>query len=339
MQDRTPLYPGRVKLIPVEGHTNVYDMTREDSPTQPGTPLSKATFLKDATAALYGLGTNAVPDDVLNVLSRFQNGLGNEYVWAKTRETIGMNAETTITLGTSAVHNTIYYSSNVEVLYGAVSLVNPSSTNTAGELITNGSSLLSGKYFRFGNNYESYTANTVYYVPVGKTISEINSIEFVDAKECYVVIENNGYVNDPDSNAYPIDDGYTYTALGQIGNNVRIATGSYTGTGTYGKSNPTSLTFDFPVKVLFITAYYQKPYDIAEVGSYTGGSNEYTTGSFVETWPITFTSGVGFGQSSYKYGRKSADGKTFEWYTSGGGDYAYYQANESGKIYRYIAIG
>lgn len=65
MQDRTPLYPGRVKLVPVADQENVYDMTREDSPTQPGTPLSKATFLKDATAALFGLSSDAVPDDVL----------------------------------------------------------------------------------------------------------------------------------------------------------------------------------------------------------------------------------------------------------------------------------
>ena len=110
MQDRTPLYPGRVKLVPVEGHTNVYDMTREDSPTKPGTPLSKATLLKDATAALYGLGADAVPDDVLNVLSRFQNGLGNEYVWSKN------TAQQTYTTEEKTLHvitnntNGIYYS-------------------------------------------------------------------------------------------------------------------------------------------------------------------------------------------------------------------------------------
>lgn len=33
--------------------------------TTKGTDLNKATLLKDTTAALYGLGTNAVPDDVL----------------------------------------------------------------------------------------------------------------------------------------------------------------------------------------------------------------------------------------------------------------------------------
>ena len=50
----------------------------------------------------------------------------------------------------------------------------------------------------------------------------------------------------------PVIDGYTYTALGQLGNKAQIATGSYTGTGTYGSSNPTSLTFDFEPQIIFI---------------------------------------------------------------------------------------
>lgn len=70
MQDRVPLYPGRVTLTPVAGQANTYDMARADQPTQEGTPLNKATLLKDATAAKFGKDTGAVPDDVLNVLSK-----------------------------------------------------------------------------------------------------------------------------------------------------------------------------------------------------------------------------------------------------------------------------
>lgn len=65
MQDRVSLYPGRVKLEPVAGQANLYDLTRADQPTQDGTPLNKATLLKDTTAARFGLGTSAVPDDAL----------------------------------------------------------------------------------------------------------------------------------------------------------------------------------------------------------------------------------------------------------------------------------
>ena len=70
MLDRVPLYPGRVKLIPVAGQENTYDMTRADQATQQGTPINKATFLKDDTAALFGLEITAVPDDVLAILSK-----------------------------------------------------------------------------------------------------------------------------------------------------------------------------------------------------------------------------------------------------------------------------
>ena len=70
MQDRVPLYPGRVTLTPVAGQANTYDMVRADQPTQEGTPLNKATLLKDATAAKFGKDTGAVPDEVLDVLSK-----------------------------------------------------------------------------------------------------------------------------------------------------------------------------------------------------------------------------------------------------------------------------
>ena len=69
MQDRVSLYPGRVKLTPVSGQANVYDMVRADQPTQEGTPLNKATLLSDETAALLGLGSDAVPNDAFAKLS------------------------------------------------------------------------------------------------------------------------------------------------------------------------------------------------------------------------------------------------------------------------------
>lgn len=70
MQDRVPLYPGRVTLTPVSGQANTYDLTRADQPTQEGTPLNKASLLKDATAALFGKTNAAVPDDILSLLSK-----------------------------------------------------------------------------------------------------------------------------------------------------------------------------------------------------------------------------------------------------------------------------
>lgn len=74
MKDRASLYPGRVKLIPVSGPENTYDMVRADEPTQDGDPLSKATFLKDSTAALFGLDNAALPDDVLVTIKTMFDG-------------------------------------------------------------------------------------------------------------------------------------------------------------------------------------------------------------------------------------------------------------------------
>lgn len=68
MKDRVSLYPGRVKLTPVAGQENVYDLVRADQPTQEGTALNKENLLKDATAALLGGDENMVPNDAFLAL-------------------------------------------------------------------------------------------------------------------------------------------------------------------------------------------------------------------------------------------------------------------------------
>lgn len=55
MKDRTSTYPGRVKLVPVEGMENTYTMSWADEPLQEGTPLNKATLLSDTVAAALRL--------------------------------------------------------------------------------------------------------------------------------------------------------------------------------------------------------------------------------------------------------------------------------------------
>jgi hypothetical protein len=42
--DRIPTYPGRVKLTPVSGQTDTYDLIRADQPIEEGTPINKALF-------------------------------------------------------------------------------------------------------------------------------------------------------------------------------------------------------------------------------------------------------------------------------------------------------
>ena len=53
MQDRVPLYPGRVTLTHVSGQANTYDLTRADQPTKEGTPINKASLLKDGSPVAF----------------------------------------------------------------------------------------------------------------------------------------------------------------------------------------------------------------------------------------------------------------------------------------------
>lgn len=71
MQDRISAYPGRVKLTPVAGQADTYDLTRADQPTQEGTPLNKASLLSDSTVLTWESGhlwekeiAAVTPDDV-----------------------------------------------------------------------------------------------------------------------------------------------------------------------------------------------------------------------------------------------------------------------------------
>lgn len=64
MKDRISLYPGRVKLNPVAGEANTFDMVRADQPTQEGTALNKANLLNDSTAEGLYLGDGEPTPDL-----------------------------------------------------------------------------------------------------------------------------------------------------------------------------------------------------------------------------------------------------------------------------------
>lgn len=71
MVDRVPEHPGRVRLIPVPGEDNLYDLVREDGATVEGTPLCKATMLPDDVCNTLGLNTKtAEPKDAFTILGQ-----------------------------------------------------------------------------------------------------------------------------------------------------------------------------------------------------------------------------------------------------------------------------
>ncbi|MBO3280968.1 hypothetical protein [Intestinimonas butyriciproducens] len=132
-------------------------------------------------------------------------------------------------------------------------------------------------------------------------------------------------------------------ALGDAGG-VRIATGSYTGTGTYGANNPCSLTFPFVPKLIMLLG------NVGADGSYSpslGASSGGYCVHLINVDKLTTTYQAGLGLANYSrfdaYGKKSSDGKTFSWYYNYTGsrpnDGINYQCNISGTVYYYAIIG
>ena len=106
-------------------------------------------------------------------------------------------------------------------------------------------------------------------------------------------------------------------------NGLMLYTGSYMGTGIYGESNPTTLTFPFEPIIIFMPAYLtgeNRGWDIIQTNMVTE-----SYGGFYNT----FASGVCFIKSS-------TDRKTFSLLSTQNPNYQY---NVGGQIYHFAAIG
>lgn len=341
MQDRVPLYPGRVKLTPVAGQANTYDMARADQPTQEGTPLNKSTLLTDAVASMFGLGTSAVPNDMFNVLTH----AGDLHVWKRTIDGVtdypvspnrnayqeGSDAKPAwYTLGEVQSGNfcisklndafsqiTWMIGSAIEVSDdGQVSLVNVDVAQRIGgtsDWLTVSKALI-GKYAYPLQSGSFFNQNVVYYFPA-------------DADTSYDASSGTQRINISKYQAitgYPaIPAGTTIEYLGQLGDKERIETGSYVGTGTYGSGNPNKLEFDSKPEFLLVynppasdnvgdTGSWHRP--LILISGFTGitntGSNAW--GSIISDW----------------------DQNSVSWYSNS----AENQLNISGSVYAYIKI-
>ena len=301
---------------------------------------TKEQILTDSTKTLYGLGADAVPDDAFSLLSRFNEGLGNEYLWEKKEQYSTPALEGIMNNGcarsqqySQSGYTTIQYSDS---LNADGTLVNPQ-TITIDYATYTRANVLAGKFW-----VSSYKDGT-FYSPVGSKASQyyggagngyyyvmINQQKVIGFTTAYRFVE---YVNSHDANAYPpaVSDGYTYTALGQLGNMAQIATGSYMGTGTYGNSNPNTLTFNFKPKYVLI------------YGTLTSGRNGITGYVF----PCLFLTNV-YTQYAYisnsitnEYSWAKVNENTLSWYSSvdNASNAQNQQANNNNYTYYYIAIG
>lgn len=360
MRDRVPRYPGRVKLTPVSGQANVYDMIRADSPTQEGDPLSKATFLKDLTAALYGLGSDAVPDDVLAFLGKY-----NQHWWRRRTPSyyeaiVGEYGDKPLSWReTQGTTTEIQYSDSITFdAAGVISLVSPVTISVSYTNYT-AANVIKGKYFKYkllenegttspgsGSNYSGVhlAANADATQDVDTTTSDNVSfyIVYMSAAPVTSLFTDAGqweYLQSSNRNAYPdsgTSDSYEYEYLGIPFENAvgapKIETGSYVGTGTYGASNPNTLTFGFKPKFVWIYAYQNPEYPYW-----------YNVGSSVGAFPFDAIPENTFGNRYPPYGASGPNnnssskrtGNTLTWYNSKSANEQFNGAN----IYYYIAIG
>lgn len=347
MQDRIPLYPGRVKMTPVAGQANTYDMVRADDPTQAGTPLNKATLLKDATAALFGLGTDAVPDDVLAELGKYK-----QYWWRRRTPSyvqyIEQRSDIQSTYDIIRRSIPLTYSKDIHITpeTGEISLVSPTKLELGNgereDAERVGSTLAAEAPCYIQTTVENGAG--IYYLPQGTTYSTFDSTTLRRSYGSYYYVILNypaspqgqvvtsvpsnvpagewEYLTSSDRNAYPdsgTSGGYEYEYLGIPFDNAvtapKIETGSYVGTGTYGSGNKNTLTFSIKPKVLFIAG--------DGMGSLAVFVDKVTpaktiTGSDADNLGVTWSD------------------QTVSWWST---DNATEQQNYSGTTYNYVAIG
>lgn len=260
MQDRVSLYPGRVKLTPVAGEADTFDMARADQPTQEGTPLNKSNLFADDTSAMFGLD-NGVPNDALKLLSRFNRGLGKEYLWGKYSSEV--NAGSATDTGSSSTVNNVLpageYADTIDDLLrgnGTKFEITVWNTNQGPAL----QAMLSGKYFKLTGYNAVGPFAVCCYLPIDATVtcgvgnySHFTFSKVVAYNSAEIVYTLVDYLNAPDENAYPpaSADGYTYQLFGQLGN-FALQIFSYVGTGVYGAGSPTTVTFSHKPRVVII---------------------------------------------------------------------------------------
>ena len=117
---------------------------------------------------------------------------------------------------------------------------------------------------------------------------------------------------------------------------VKIATGTYVGTGKSGSSYPCSLTFSFAPKLVMI---YQTGY----IGIVSGSSASKEVSYYVILPNLTTSFRIiSYINSDYREMNNTVtfSGNTISWYSEANNDvYAPNQLNRSGTRYGYIAIG
>lgn len=135
-----------------------------------------------------------------------------------------------------------------------------------------------------------------------------------------------------------IPAGTTIEYLGKLGDKARVQVVSYVGTGTYGKNNPCSLTFDFAPKVVRLLGGISSGGNFTVCVIYPMNTNYgiHSAILFTKALTTTYKARLGFSENNYtaSYCKISQDGKTVTWYNNGDD-----QINTAGYTYYFLALG
>lgn len=265
--------------------------------------------------ALYGLGSDAVPSDVLGKLI-------HSVLYSESKAVDDRTSDITCAYVNALGSG---YASKTAPSYDAES----------------GEYKFSGQTYRctgasWGDGYKATSKGTSW---AYQTLQNDNSIKYYipdDAKNTYIYIAT-VYAGSGSDMAYfypekpaklyekvTVVDSELKTVLGdliyvpanQIYGGVKIATGSYTGTGTHGASNPNSITFEFVPKIVLVSPP-TNTYKIIWMTGVTIMTTNYINANYATVFSLA--------------------GKTLTWYARDNTS-ADSQLNISGTTYNYIAI-
>lgn len=249
------------------------------------------TWVNNSSPAIDATELQAISDSIENALS--DEDIAKLWIWDKGT---GQPARVVNNDSNYAQSDVLIGSSNSTTGTITITYFDSAVVSDSGDVAFSGEHSVSGSY----NNYTAFNVlkgkytwilnddevPIQSYIPSNATITRYDSGSGsryqIHASTVYMVygvastFSHTDYVSDSSSSAYPVDGtsgGYTYKRLGQVGGaldkNARIEVISYTGTGTYGSSNPTELTFSFAPKLIFFDSYY---FDAYETYVYVGNS-------------------------------------------------------------------
>lgn len=138
----------------------------------------------------------------------------------------------------------IKYGASVSVTdTGTASIASESELTVTSDSNQSAVDKLKGKFFRFSQlpfSSSAFSVGKIYFFPANTVFTKQSSGNWYASK--YQTVTSHGKT-EPE---------YTIEYLGKLGDKARVQVVSYVGTGTYGESNPNSLTFDFVPKAIMV---------------------------------------------------------------------------------------